>query len=66
MKLVTVRERIVRYRTRRMSRSAAAKLWVKKYYPRKMTQTAIARKWGVTVQCVNEQAAALGLVGSRH
>lgn len=66
MKLVTVHEKLVRYRTRKMSRSQACRLWVKKFYPHKMSQTAIARKWGVSVQCVNEQAEELGLVNRRN
>lgn len=65
MKLVTIREKIVRYRTRKVSRSQAARLWVKRFYPHKMSQSAIARHFKVSVQCVNEQAEALGLVGKR-
>jgi len=65
MNLVTIHEKIVRYRTRKVSRSQAARFYLRKFYPHKMSQSAISRKYGISVQCVNEQADALGLVVHR-
>jgi predicted transcriptional regulator len=66
MKLVTIREKVVSYRTRRMSRSKAASYFLKKYYKTgKMSQSDIARKLKVSVQCVNEVADKQGLVVRR-
>jgi hypothetical protein len=48
------------------SLSVAARYYLRKYYKTgKMSQSAIARKFHVTPQCVNEQAKDLGMVHAR-